>query len=106
MKDVKVKGLFRNVKYPIRLYDKNGNLLYRKNSNGYSWINEYDKNGNEIYFRNSDGFSCIKEYDKNGNEIYFENSNGIIIDKRPKKKYTIKELEKLTGINNIEIVKE
>jgi len=108
MKDVKVEGLFRDVKYPIELFDKNGNSIYLKNSEGYSWINEYDDNGNEIikYFRNSDGFSCINEYDKNGNEIYFENSKGIIIDNRPKKKYTVRELEKLIGIDNIEIVKE
>ena len=131
MKDVKVEGLFREVKYPIELFDKNGNSIYLKNSEGFSWINEYDKNGNEIikYFRNSEGFSWISEYDKNGNEIYFENSDGfscireydennnnnciyskdsdgLIRDNRPKKKYTVRELEKLIGIDNIEIVKE
>ena len=131
MKDVKVEGLFRDVKYPIELFDKNGNSIYLKNSEGYSWISEFDKNGNEIikYFRNSDGFSWMSEYDKNGNEIYFRNSDGfscirefdennnnnciyskdsdgLIRDNRPKKKYTVRELEKLIGIDNIEIVKE
>ena len=127
MKDVKVEGLFREVTYPIELFDKNGNQIYSKNSEGYSWINEfdkngkeiyfknsegfswiseYDKNGNQIYFRNSDGFSCIREFDENSNEIYYKDSNGIIIDNRPKTKYTVRELEKLIGINNIEIIKE
>ena len=106
MKDVKVEGLFRDVKYPIRLFDGNNNEIYYKNSNGYSWIREYDENNNEIYFKNSDGYSWISEFDENNNKIYYKNSSGIIIDNRPKKKYTVKEIEKLIGINNIEIIKE
>ena len=140
MKNIKVEGLFRNVTYPIELYDKNGNKIYYKNSKGYScirefdknnnqiyfknskgyswireydennneiylkdsneysWISEYDDNGNQIYFKNSEGYSWVKEYDKNGNYIYFKDSKGIIRDNRPKKKYTVKELEELTGI--------
>jgi YD repeat-containing protein len=29
----------------LQEYDDNGNLIYRKNSNGYEWWNEYDENG-------------------------------------------------------------
>ena len=80
-----------------RVYDSNGNEIYRENSDGY-WIkSEYDTNGNKIYqeysngswikreyddndhiiYReNSDGVWYKKEYDDNGNRIYFENSNG------------------------------
>ena len=43
-----------------------------------------DKNGNLIYFKNSYGFWSKSEYDFNGNQIYFENSKGKIIDNRPK----------------------
>ena len=49
--------------FPFRIKDKQGNLLYREDSNGY-WIKT--------------------EYDSEGREIYFENSLGIIIDNRPK----------------------
>jgi len=144
MKDVKVEGLFREVKYPIRLFDENNNEIYFKNSVGYSWIKEYDGNeiyfkdsegyswvqefdgnnneiyyknsagyswvkeydGNEIYFKDSDGYSWVSEFDENSNLLYSKDSKGIIIDERPKKKYTIKELEELIGVNNIEIIKE
>ena len=106
MKNIKVEGLFRNVKYPIELFDKNGNKIYFKNSEGYSWVQEFDGNNNKIYYKNSDGYSWVKEYDDNGDETYYKNSDGIVEDNRPKKKYTVKELEELTGIDNIEIIKE
>ena len=43
-----------------------------------------DKNSNLIYFEDSDGFWEKCEYDSKGNEIYYENSRGEIIDDRPK----------------------
>jgi len=43
-----------------------------------------DKNGNVIYCENSDGYWYKSEYDSNGNEIYFEDSVGYIVDNRPK----------------------
>ena len=43
-----------------------------------------DKNGNLIYFEDLDGFWVKRKYDSKGNQIYFENSNGIIEDNRPK----------------------
>ena len=43
-----------------------------------------DKNGNLIYFENSNGYWAKWEYDSQGNKIYYKNSNGTIIDSRPK----------------------
>ena len=62
----------------LKLYNKDGNLVYRftTNSNGYSWEYTYDSNGNELTFKNSDGYSCERTYDKNGNELTFKDSNG------------------------------
>ena len=66
-----------NVKeFPFEIKDKNGNLTYVENSNGYWEKSEYDSNGKEIYYENSNGSWCKREYDSNGNEIYFEDSNG------------------------------
>ena len=86
-----------------KVYDTNGNIIYRENSDGewskyeydangneiyneYSdgdWVKwEYDTNGNLIYSENSNGNWVKKEYDTNGNEIYSENSNGVIRDNR------------------------
>ena len=57
-------------------YDDNGNRIYREGGSG-SWIkNEYDTNGNEIYFESSDGDWIKREYDDNDNKIYQEDSNG------------------------------
>jgi hypothetical protein len=59
-----------------RVYDTNGNLIYREYSDG-TWIKkEYDSNDNEIYYEDSDGYWIKSEYDDNGNEIYQEDSNG------------------------------
>ena len=65
-------------------YDSNGNQIYFENSYGYWWKSEFDSNGNQIYCKDSDGDWWKWEYDSNGNEIYFENSNGLIRDNRPK----------------------
>ena len=70
--------------FPFSIKDKNGNEIYREDSNGF-WIKrEYDSNGNVIYRETSDGYWCKWEYDSNGNRIYFENYNGLIEDNRPK----------------------
>jgi hypothetical protein len=108
-----------NVKeFPFIIRDKNNNKLYFENSDGFWEKFEYDKNNNELYVENSKGFWAKLEFDKNNNEVYFENSYGKIIDNRPKKEteiiddipkwqteMTISELEKLTGISNLKIVK-
>ena len=57
-------------------YDKNGNEIYSKNSDGDEEWYEYNENGNKIYWKNSDGYEAWYEYDKNGNEIYWKNSYG------------------------------
>ena len=62
----------------LKLYNKDGNLVYRftTNSNGYSLEKTYDGDGNQLTFKDSNGYSCEKTYDKNGNELTFKNSNG------------------------------
>jgi hypothetical protein len=86
-----------------RVFDSNGNVIYRENSNGYwsereyhtngnilyyegggdSWYKrEFDINGNRIYYENSNGYWEKREYNSNGNQIYYETSDGEIIDKR------------------------
>ena len=57
-------------------YDKHGNEIHCKHSNGYEWWKEYDKHGNEIHYKDSNGYEGWKEYDKNGNEIHYKDSNG------------------------------
>ena len=43
-----------------------------------------DKNGNLIYWENSNGYWVKYEYDSQGNQIYCEDSDGLIKDSRPK----------------------
>ena len=65
-----------------RVYDVNGNIIYREYSDG-SWVKyEYDNNGNNIYREYNNGFWEKREYDANGNIIYSENSDGYIEDNR------------------------
>jgi len=65
-----------------RVYDVNGNIIYREYSDG-SWVKyEYDNNGYNIYYEDSDGHWVKYEYDNNGNNIYRETINGVIIDNR------------------------
>ena len=75
-------------------FDSNNNKIYCEDSNGYWYKQEYDSNNNGIYYEDSDGDWNKQEYDSNNNEIYFEDSNGEIIDKRPKStpEFTIEEL--------------
>ena len=59
--------LKNNIKeFPVIIRDKNGNLIYYEESNGY-WIK--------------------REYDSNGNKIYYEDSDCKIIDNRPKQSF-------------------
>jgi ribosomal protein L14 len=67
-----------------REYDSKGEEIYSEDSDGYWLKRECDSEGNEIYFEDSNGFWIKREYDSKGNEIYFETSTGEIIDKRPK----------------------
>ncbi len=70
-------------------YDKRGNCIYEKKiiqidfmgeCEWESWI-EYDKNNNVVYRRNINLYSknvyeCWWEFDKNKNKIHFKNSSG------------------------------
>ena len=94
-----------DIQFPIKLRDRNGNVVYIEDSNGYWAKREYDENDNEIYYENSYGGWCKWEYDKNGNIIYFINSYGSIQDNRPKvKELTVKDIEKIVG-HPVKIVK-
>ena len=57
-------------------YDKKGNLIHAKYSNGYEVWYEYDDKGNCIYIRNSKGYEVWYEYDDKGNCIHKKYSNG------------------------------
>jgi hypothetical protein len=80
-------------KFPFRIKDKNGKLLYYEDSYGFWCKYERDENGNERYFENSDGAWYKCELDENGYELYYENSYGVIRDNRVKE-MTIAEAEK------------
>jgi len=75
---MKIKNLFRNLNYPIELFDRNGNQIYYEDSNGY-WLKQ--------------------KYDQNGKIIYYENSNGKIIDNRLKKEISMDEIAEKFGIH-------
>jgi hypothetical protein len=82
-------------------WDDNGNEIYREDSEGYWSKSEWDDNGNEIYYENSDGYWFKREWDDNGNEIYYENSDGqlVIIDNRPKVvELTLQQIAYILGI--------
>jgi len=58
-----------------------------------------DKNGNVIYREDSNAFWTKREFDENNNEVYYENSNGTIVDRKlkPIVEYTMEELTKILG---------
>lgn len=62
--------------YSVIEYDRNGNLIHYKNSNGYEYWKEYDSNGNLIHYKNSDGKEEWNEYDSNGNQIHYKDNDG------------------------------
>jgi hypothetical protein len=94
-----------NIKeFPFRINDKNGNLLYAENSNGFWYKYELDENGNLRFFEDSNGYWCKYELDEDGNERYFEDSKGEIRDNRVKE-MTIAEIENALNIKNLKVVK-
>ena len=95
-----------NVKdFPFEIRDKNGNLIYYEESNGYWSKREYNSNGKVIYHENSYGSWQKWGYDSSENVIYYENSDGVISNDRSKpscegkiveidgKKYQLKEVK-------------
>lgn len=71
-------------KFPFRVKDSNGNLIYFEESDKHWAKYEHDSEGNVIYLENSNGYWSKREYDTNNKEIYYENSDGMILDNRPK----------------------
>ena len=63
-------------------YDNQGNIIYYENSDGYWQKWEYDDQGNITYNEDSDGCWSKREYDDQGNMIYREDSDGYILDRR------------------------
>jgi hypothetical protein len=94
---MEIKDLFREVKYPIQLFDKNGKEIYWECSEGRWFKKEYDEKGNHIYTENSNGYWCKLKYDKNNKCVYCEDSyQGVTFDNRPKP-------NKVITINGIDI---
>ena len=76
MKTLKDIGLKINDDFPQIEYDKHGNEIHFKNSDGYERWTEYGEKGKEIHFKNSNGLEWWREYDEEGKEIHYKNSNG------------------------------
>jgi len=57
-------------------YDKNGNLIYQKDSNGNEWWYDYDSHNNLIHLKTSYGYEEWYEYDSHNNMIHAKDSNG------------------------------
>ena len=70
--------------FPFEIKDKQGNVIYREDSDGYWNKKEYDSEGRELYFENSGGYWWKCEFDSEGNRIYYEDSSGLIKDNLPK----------------------
>jgi hypothetical protein len=57
--------------FPFIIKDKNGNVIYYENSNGF-WIKrEYNSDGDVIYYENSNVFWIKTEYNSDGDVIYY-----------------------------------
>ena len=61
----------------IKEYDKKGNLIHYRGSNGYEWWREVDEKGNEIHYRDSNGYEYWREYDAKNNCIHCRYSDGF-----------------------------
>ena len=57
-------------------YDRNGNCIHKKSSNGDEWWYEYDRNGNCIHKKSSGGDETWHKYDRNGKRIHTKYSDG------------------------------
>jgi hypothetical protein len=102
---MEIKDLFREVKYPIRIFDKNGNQIYYQEDDCWWVKEEYNEKGNVIYREDSSkvwvkydydektnfqyiisstGYWRKEQFDEKGNVIYQETStSGVLIDNRP-----------------------
>ena len=57
-------------------FDKNGNLIYWKNSDGSEYWNKFDENHNSIYTKFSSGREIWRKFDKNNFCIHYKDSFG------------------------------
>lgn len=64
------------INYPLITKDSKGNVVHRKDSDGYESWYEYDENNNEIHYKNTNGYEVWYEYDENNNIIHTKNSFG------------------------------
>ncbi len=60
----------------IEKYDKRGNKIYYRHSDGCEYWFKYDKIGNQIYQKDSTGYEWWKKFDEHNNVIYSKNTNG------------------------------
>ncbi len=73
----KIWGDYPNGSWVKRVFDDQGNMIYREESTG-AWIKiQYDNDDRETYKEWSDGKWAKWEYDKDGTLIYFETEAGI-----------------------------
>ena len=95
-----------DVKFPIKLYDSNGNNIYYEDSVDHWCKREFDSNCNFTFYENSDKFWCKSEYDSNGKETYCEDSNGKTsgTKRQEVEELTVADIEKLLN-KKIKIVK-
>lgn len=63
----------------LKLYNKEGNILYEFyfNPNSISTEYTYNQNGNQLTFKNSNGYKWEKTFNLNGRELTFKDSDGI-----------------------------
>ena len=66
-------------KYPIELFNKQGDRIYYEDDNGIWCKMEYDLQGNRTYFERKYGYWAKYDYDVQGNQTYYENSDGLKI---------------------------
>ena len=85
---MEIKDLFREVNYPIRLKDDNGNLIYEEFVCGLWTKYERDQKNRIVYIENSSGKCTYFEYDEKDILIYLQCSDGFGFDFRPKKRST------------------
>lgn len=85
---MKVEQLYREVTYPIKIFNSSGVLIYIEHLNGHWSKFEYNDNLNQTYTEDSHGYWCKSEY-TNGTLLYQETKNGVLIDNRPNIKYPI-----------------
>ena len=63
----------------LKLYNKEGNIVYEFyfTPNRGSCEYTYNKNGNQLTFKHSNGYSWEKTYNVNGRELTYKHSNGF-----------------------------